>query len=64
MIIVFLIGYAMVIYFVCFCMEWLWIGLLVVVLAICGLWLFSRLGILDKPGADIVPTRKPVPTMQ
>lgn len=54
----------MVIYFVCIVMEWLWIGLLVVILAIAGLWWFARLGILDRPGADIVPARKPVPTMQ
>ena len=60
----FVLFYAMVIYFVCIVMEWLWIGLLVVILAIVGLWLFARLGILDRPGADIVPARKPVPTMQ
>jgi len=45
-------------------MVWIYIVLLIVVLA--WLWLrwFTRLGILDRPWADIVPTRKPVPTMQ
>jgi len=45
-------------------MEWLWIVIVIILLA--WLWLrwFARLGILDKPGADIVHKRKPVPTMQ
>lgn len=45
-------------------MVWVYIVFLILVLA--WLWLrwFARLGILDKPWADIVPVRKPVPTMQ
>lgn len=45
-------------------MLWVYIVLSVLILAWLWLLLFSRLGILDRPWADIVPARKPVPTMQ
>jgi UDP-GlcNAc:undecaprenyl-phosphate GlcNAc-1-phosphate transferase len=45
-------------------MMWLYIVVMVLVLAWVWLRWFARLGILDRPGADIVPARKPVPTMQ
>jgi UDP-GlcNAc:undecaprenyl-phosphate GlcNAc-1-phosphate transferase len=43
-----------------------WVYIVVLILVLAWLWLrwFARLGILDKPWADIVPARKPVPTMQ
>ena len=39
----------------------LWV---VIVLALCGLFLFKKLHLLDRPWADIAWTRKPVPTLQ
>lgn len=45
-------------------MQIFWIVVIVVVGSLLGLWVFRRLGILDKPGPDVVPIRKPVPTMQ
>lgn len=38
--------------------------LLIVLVAIVGLFLFRKLGILDRPWADQIKARKPVPTMQ
>jgi len=55
---------AMVIYFVFGCMEWVFIVVVIIVSVLLWLRWFGRLGILDRPGADIVPSRKPVPTMQ
>lgn len=40
------------------------IAVVSVVLSLLWLRWFRRLGILDRPGADIIPSRKPVPTMQ
>lgn len=35
-----------------------------IAIALLGLVSFRRRGVLDKPGPDIIPKRKPVPTMQ
>ncbi len=35
-----------------------------IVIAILGLWIGRKLGLMDKPGNDLKNTRKPVPTMQ
>ena len=35
-----------------------------VIIALLGLFLFRKIGLLDKPGSDLKNTRKPVPTLQ
>lgn len=37
---------------------------IVLVIAVGGLCLFRKIGLLDKPGSDLKNTRKPVPTLQ
>lgn len=45
-------------------MQYLFTVIIVIIIAIFGLWLFKKLWILDKPGNDLKNTRKPVPTLQ
>lgn len=45
-------------------MSFVWMLWTVITVALWWLFLFRKLRILDRPGADIVPSRKPVPTMQ
>jgi UDP-N-acetylmuramyl pentapeptide phosphotransferase/UDP-N-acetylglucosamine-1-phosphate transferase len=45
-------------------MQYLLMVIVVSLLAWFGLWLFKKVNILDKPGADLKNTRKPVPTLQ
>lgn len=45
-------------------MQYLLILIVVSIVAWFGLRLFKKLNIMDKPGADLKGTRKPVPTLQ
>jgi UDP-N-acetylmuramyl pentapeptide phosphotransferase/UDP-N-acetylglucosamine-1-phosphate transferase len=45
-------------------MHYLWMLLVIILLARLGLFLFRKWNILDKPGVDIQHTRKSVPTLQ
>ncbi len=45
-------------------MAWFRVVLFVVCIACGGLYISRAVGLLDKPGPDIVPPRQPVPTLQ